>query len=81
LWQVLTWMAPLLGTTTSQLWRNATPGAGAIHTINQDGLLETQGAAQKEGRAILRRFMQRAQGHMRPVRPPPVQKLLQSRRI
>lgn len=28
-------MAPLLGTTTSQLWRNATPGAGAIHTIEQ----------------------------------------------
>jgi hypothetical protein len=29
-------MAPLLGTTTSQLWRNATPGAGAIHTINRE---------------------------------------------
>lgn len=30
-------MAPLLGTTTSQLWRNATPGAGAIHPINRNG--------------------------------------------
>ncbi len=40
-------MAPLLGTTTSQLWRNTTPGAGAIHTINRDGFLQAQGSPEK----------------------------------
>jgi hypothetical protein len=35
-------MVPLLGTTASQLWRNATPGAGAIHTINRERLRKAQ---------------------------------------
>jgi len=47
LWQAWTWTAPLLGTTTSQLWRTATPGAGAIHTINRECLLQDQGAPAK----------------------------------
>ncbi|MDG4889892.1 transposase [Mesorhizobium sp. WSM4887] len=59
----------------------AAAGLIARSQSNRNGLLEAQGAAQKEGRTILRRFMQRAQGHMRPVRPNIVQRLLQSCRI
>jgi hypothetical protein len=40
-------MAPLLGTITSQLWRNATPAAGAIHTINRDAFSKLKAMLRK----------------------------------
>lgn len=44
-------MAPQVGTMTPPSWRNATPGAGAIHTINQDGVFQAQGAVARQGRS------------------------------
>jgi hypothetical protein len=48
---------------------------------HRDGVRETQGPAQKARCTLLRRHLRRTQGHLRPLRPSPMQKLLQSRRI
>lgn len=81
LWQVLTLIAPLLRMTTSQLWRNATPGAVAIHTINRERLLKVQGAVARKGRANDHRLMGHRRFSRRTLLVSRMRKLLQRSKI